>query len=1094
MRHIVFAAVLFTLFGLVLFGLTLPMWGQSPTATVNGLVRDPSGAVVPGAEVQLINEQTNTRYPARTNREGIYSVPNLPPGTYRIQVSKVGFKTIVKPDIILNVLDARAINFDLPVGAASETVTVDGGAAMIDPESFSVSTVIDRQFAENLPLNGRSFQSLIQLTPGVVLTANNGFDTGQFSVNGQRANSNYWMVDGVSANIGISASPSPGSGIAGTLGSTSVLGGTNSLVSVDALQELRIETSTYAPEFGRTPGGQISIVTRSGTNQFHGTAFDYFRNDALDANDWFNGFMNNPALPKAKERQNDFGGTFSGPILKNNTFFFFSYEGLRLRLPLTALTYVPDASFTPGTTNSRENAIPALQPYFNAFPLPNRNSPEVLCDPSLDFGCPSSGISGSAAFNASFSNPATLDAYSLRVDHNFNERFNLFGRYNYSPSALTQRGSAALSVVSPITINTQTATLGALWAISSTLANDLRFNYSRTDAFSSSRLDNFGGAVPLGALPFPSPFTARNASLFFSVTTPKGSANLDAGARANNQQRQLNLLDTLSLQKGAHSLRFGMDYRRLSPRYAPTTYSQQALFSDIPSAEAGTANQGASVSFSLPVTLLFRNLGAFAQDAWHIMPRLTMTYGLRWDVDFVPSSLSGPDLLAVTGFDVADLSNLALAPAGTPLYKTNWGDFAPRIGLAYQISQSQSWLTVFRGGFGVFYDLASSEVGTTAGSGYSAYPFGSVAVRQSNFPFSPTDAAPAPILPPSASSPGFLFSFNPRLELPYTLQWNVAVEQALGKQQTMNVSYVGAAGRRLVQTAGISFSNPFDPPYLLYTQLVTNAATADYDALQLQFQRRLSRGLQGLASYSWSHSLDTASGGSVGNVSNALAALNSKINRGASDFDVRNALSIALTYDVPAPQGNPFARAALRGWSTENIIQAQSAPPVNVFYVTFPFLANSQFFTASRPDIVAGQPLYLNGAQYPGGRAINPLAFTSPPLDPVTQLPSRQGDLPRNTLRGFGSAQWDFAAHREFVVHETLKLQFRAELFNVLNHPNFGPPVGDLSGFGPGPFGQPTQMLGKSLNGGFGTGSGGFNPLYQLGGPRSIQLGLKLSF
>jgi len=201
----------------------------------------------------------------------------------------------------------------------------------------------------------------------------------------------------------------------------------------------------------------------------------------------------------------------------------------------------------------------------------------------------------------------------------------------------------------------------------------------------------------LGALPFPSPFTARNASLFFSVTTPKGSANLDAGARANNQQRQLNLLDTLSLQKGAHSLRFGMDYRafRLAMPLPPT--ASKPFFSDIPSAEAGTANQGASVSFSLPVTLLFRNLGAFAQDAWHIMPRLTMTYGLRWDVDFVPSSLSGPDLLAVTGFDVADLSNLALAPAGTPLYKTNWGDFAPRIGLAYQISQKPELADVFRG-------------------------------------------------------------------------------------------------------------------------------------------------------------------------------------------------------------------------------------------------------------------------------------------------------------------------------------------------------------------------------------------------------------
>src|ERR1051325_1067540 len=264
-----------------------PLAAQSPTATVNGQIRDTSGAVVEGADIQLINENTGANYRTKTNGDGIYSIANVPPGSYRLQVSKTGFKTIIKPDIVLNVLDARAINFDLPVGATSESVTVDAGASLVNTESAAVSTVVDRQFAENLPMNGRSFQSLIQQTPGVVLTVNNGVDTGQFSINGQRANTNYWMVDGASANIGISSGVTAGSGAAGALGSSSVFGGTNSLVSVDAMQEFRIQTSTYAPEFGRTPGGQISIVTRSGTNQFHATAFDYLRNDVLDANDWF---------------------------------------------------------------------------------------------------------------------------------------------------------------------------------------------------------------------------------------------------------------------------------------------------------------------------------------------------------------------------------------------------------------------------------------------------------------------------------------------------------------------------------------------------------------------------------------------------------------------------------------------------------------------------------------------------------------------------------------------------------------------------------------------------------------------------------------
>lgn len=1058
-----------------------PAVAQLETATVSGQVVDPKGLSVAGAHVKLVDIDRDTSTSAATDNSGLYTFASVHPGRYRMEVDAAGFRVINVTGLTLNVQDHIEQNFRLQIGSVAESVTVEASAQQVNVADAAVSTVVDRQFADNLPLNGRSFQSLIELTPGVVLTANNGFDTGQFSVNGQRPNSNYWMVDGVSANIGISASPSPGSGIAGTLGSTSVLGGTNSLVSVDALQEFRIQTSTYAPEFGRTPGGQISIVTRSGSNQFHGTAFDYLRNDALDANNWFNGYTNNPPLPKAKERQNDFGGTFSGPILKNSTFFFFSYEGLRLRLPQTTLTFVPDASFTPGgTTNSRQNAIPALQPYFNAFPLPNQNSPEVLCDPST-FGCPSSGISGFAAFNASYSNPATLDAYSLRVDDKFNDRFNLFGRYNYSPSTLTQRGVAALSVVSPTTTNTQTATVGALWAISSAVANDLRFNYSSTDASASNRLDNFGGAVPLGTLPFPTSFTASNASLGFDVN---GISPLAVGASAHNQQRQLNILDNVSLQKGSHSLKFGADYRRLAPRFAPVEFEQGVLFNDIPSAEAGTPSFASAIS-SLPVTFLFRNLGVFAQDTWRIMPRLTMTYGLRWDVDFVPSSLSGPEFAAVTGFNLSDLSNLALAPLGTPPYKTEWGNIAPRIGLAYQLSESQRWQTVLRGGFGVFYDLASSEAGSTAGGNIGSYPFGSATQLFGSFPFA--DAEPAPILPPTPSNPGYLYAFDPNLGLPHTLQWNVAIEQALGKEQMMTVSYVGAAGRRLVQTGGISSPNPT----FIYAQLVTNAGTSDYLALQLQFQRRLSRGLQALASYSWSHSIDTASAGSIGSGSNALTGLNPNLNRGPSDFDIRNALSMALTYDVPAPKSNAFAYTILRGWSTENIIQARSAPPVDLYYGDLGELSNG-FISNTRPDVVVGQPFYLYGPQYPGGKAFNPAAFTSPPLDPTTGLPVSEGDLPRNSLRGFGMSQWDFAVHREFPIHESLKLQFRAELFNVLNHPNFGQPNGDLSGLS-SPFGLSTQMLGQSLAGG-NLGAGAFSPLYQLGGPRSIQFGLKLLF
>ena len=1084
-----------------------PTDGQSPNGTISGLVVDSSGAAIVGAEILIANDATGLQYPGKTNGEGFYLIPNLPPGTYRLQVSKVGFKTLIKPNITLNVQDALAINFTLPLGAVSEIVTVTSGAPLVNTQDAAVSTVVDRQFAENLPLNGRSFQTLIQLTPGVVLTPSTPNDGGQFSVNGQRGESNYWTVDGVSANIGVSSGLLTGNGFGGALGSFSVLGGTNSLVSVDALQEFRIQTSTYAPEFGRTPGGQISILTRSGTNQFHGTLFDYFRNDILDANNWFNTSVT-PALPKSQERQNDFGGTFSGPILKGRTFFFFSYEGLRLRLPQTALTTVPDASFTPGgTTNSRQNAIPALQPFLNAYPLPNPSSPEIFvaCDPSTDPSCPSSGQkpTGSAALNASYSNPATLDAYSIRIDHRQNDKLSFFARYNYSPSELDQRGAGnTLSTITSSRITTQTATLGGTSIFSPATTNDLRFNYSRTSASSRWDLDNFGGAVPPSSLPFPNSFTSENALFGFQILSLNNNGSVfNTGRSAKNIQRQINVVDNLSSQKGSHSIKFGVDFRRLSPLSEPAIYRQDAFFSDVASAEAGNLLI-AEILSARSTALLFRNLGAFGQDTWRIRPHLTITYGLRWDVDFAPSSTSGPNLEAVTGYDLKDLSNLALAPAGTPPFKTRYGNLAPRVGLAYQVSQSQEWQTVLRGGFGVFYDLATSQAGNAFN--IASYPFGSLNFpSSSSFPLAPADAAPPPIVPPNASNGQPLYAFDPHLRLPYTLEWNVAVEQALGKQQSLSASYIGSEGKRLLQAASILSPNA----NLAQAVLFGNTATSEYSALQLQFERRMSRGLQALASYTWSHSIDDGSAGSYGNNSNVLSAtFNSNANRGPSDFDIRNSFSAGLTYDLPAPKINAFTSAILQGWSLQNLVLARSAPPVEVTDSAFFQLSNGVQVTI-RPDVVPGQPLYVDGSQCiavfgspcPGGKGFNPAAFRDPPIDPNSGFPLRQGNLGRNALRGFGAAQWDLGVHRDFPIHESLKLQFRAEMFNVLNHPNFGPPSGAFLSpqkGGPAGFGLSTQMLGQSLSAGFGgnLGGGGFNPLYQIGGPRSIQFALKLMF
>jgi hypothetical protein len=363
------------------------LFAQSTNATISGGVADSSGNLILGADVVVANDSTGVVYSSKTNSAGMYLVPVLPPGHYHVQVSKPGFKTIIKADVVLNVQSAVSLNFTLPVGATSESVTVNAGTRALNTTDATVSTVVDQKFVENIPLNGRSFQDLISLTPGVVTaspqnTLQSVGTDGDFAVNGQRTQSNYYTVDGVSVNI----SSGNGGGVAsaatgGTIGGATALGTTQTIVPVDALQEFRVQSSTYSAEYGRSPGGQFSLVTRSGTNIFHGSIYDYIRNNFFDANDWFNDYY---GKPEPALRQNDFGGTLGGPIRlpglysgRDRSFFFAAYEGLRLAQPTAAtIQYVPD-------TYMRQQAVAAMQPILDAFPLPNGVDYGTPSDPNL---------------------------------------------------------------------------------------------------------------------------------------------------------------------------------------------------------------------------------------------------------------------------------------------------------------------------------------------------------------------------------------------------------------------------------------------------------------------------------------------------------------------------------------------------------------------------------------------------------------------------------------------------------------------------------------------------------------------------------------
>ncbi len=1040
---------------------------QSPAATLGGTVLDENGAVVPAVEITVLSLSTAVQRHATTGGEGAFVVPLLPPGRYTLTAQRDGFATLEVRNIVLNVGDRQALRIRLRVGEVGESVTV---VDALNPgversASSSVSTVVNRRFVENLPLNGRSFQSLFELAPGAVLTRTTFNEQGQFSVNGQRANANYFTVDGVSANVGVSAGTSPGQAAAGGLPALTVLGGANNLVSLDALEEFRLLTSSYAPEFGRTPGAQVAIATRAGSNELHGSLFEYFRGGGLDANDWF---ANSRGLARPAIRQHDFGGSLGGPFVRNRVFYFASYEGMRLRQPQVALTEVPSLA-------SRAGAPAQVRPLLEAFPVPNGD----------DLG------NGFAEFAASYSDPSRFDAMSARVDVVATETLTLFARYANAPSHTSQRGGVSspgqtgqsLNTVNRTALDTETLTAGATWALGPRATGDLRFNWSRARGRTELALDDFGGAVPPNpSLLFP-PFAGPDSSGFQLTLRGGLNSGFGTGKNVNNFQRQLNLVGNLSLVHAGHELKLGVDYRRLAPVYGPLNYAQTVIFGDaatngvLAAATTGRAFQVKVTADAEPRHPLFTNLSLYAQDAARLTQRLTVVYGLRWELNPPPTERGGNHPAVVLGFDGGpdfvlggNLSGrpVTLAPRGTPLWKTTYFNFAPRAGLAYLLAPERG--TTLRAGLGIFYDLGTGQAAQAFGS---VFPYAREKLL-SNVPF-PLDSLTAEPPPLNLDPPfGTVYAFAPSLSLPFTLQWSVAVEQPLAGRQSLSLSYVGAAGRRLLrQTALLRPNANFN-----VLRLTTNSSASDYHALQAVYARRLARGFQAHASYTWSHSIDDDSDDSSSGLL-FVGSFDGRDERGPSTFDVRHSLSAAVSYDLPGPGRRATGSALLRNWSLDGIFRARTATPVNVLQTTGLFFGD--LVEARRPDLVGGVPIYLEDPQAPGGRRFNPAAFRA--------VLGRQGTLGRNALRGFPLSQLDLAVRRQFTLSEHTRLQVRAEFFNVFNHPNFGDPVGDI---GSRLFGLSTQTLARSL--GTGGVNGGLSPLYQVGGPRSVQLALRLGF
>ncbi len=1046
MRMKIFPIGLFLLMSATAFG--------QESASLAGGVVDPELAYVSGAKVSLSDLRRGTKSGTVTSADGLYVFESMQPGEYLLEVEKEGFKTLRVERLRLGSRDRVSLTLKLEVAEAGKqavTVLADVEAVSVD---LSSAVAVEREYAENLPINGRNIQQLLLFMPGVVNPAGGVGGVDELNVNGLRSTANYYMVDGVSANRGASGRGGMqgaggggrgGRGGAGTsAGRGSATGFANDLMPLEAMEQVRVQTSTFAPEFGRTPGAQISLTSRGGTNLWNGSLFMNYGIDSLAASDWF---ANRYGLQRSKLKHQNFGASVGGPIVRNKTYFYAAYEALRSSHPETSINYVPDAA-------SRLSASAALRPYLEAFPAPNFTST----------------LSGVGIFASTFSNSFDADSASVRVDHTFSERLRAFVRGSWLPSERSYRGDE-LTTANVVTQadNKPWAATGALtWTPTAHTSNDLRFGFSNNVMTTGVTMDSFGGAKPLSSsLIFPNAVSAANAEYRLGVL---GLAGYSAAGGVKTEQMLWNAVDNLTMIKSTHTIKTGVDFRRTSPTYFQRPYAAEVTFNGLSGSDgallSGTAT-AATVSSNLTrVEPVLNNFSFFFQDNWKADDRTTVTYGIRWDVNPAPDVRSGspPFALAADGTTVTRFS---------PLYKTHWADIGPRFGMVHQLENTPGWEAVLRMGIGVFYDL---------GYGSTMYAFNGVPYSSQRnltataFPLTAANIA-LPALP--ATKPyGQLTVSDPLLQSPRVTQWNISLEQTIAHRQTLTMSYIGTQGRKLMLT---ETQAAFTPDYE-FLRLTTNGADSDYHAAQVQYRRRFSSNLLAQVSYTFASSIDnlpadTSRGGFATAISDE---------RGPSDFHVRHNLAASANYRLPGPTQGPSSKI-LGGWWLDAVLFARTAMPMDVLSLSAQTSEDSdgkEFITAFaqvRPNYDGDYEPWIKDSSAPGGRRLNPEAFTVPEG-------FAQGNLGRNALRGFKALQLDLALRKQLSFGEKMKVNIFAQGFNIFNQANFANPSTQEGANLASPiFGYATRTLNQS-------GGGGAGSMYRIGGPRTMQVGLRFTF
>lgn len=1016
---------------------------QVAGGTIQGVVTDQSGAIVAGAHLTITEQATGTARAATTNSAGSYSVPNLQPALYSVAVSSPGFSQEVA-NIILTVGSNLTANFSLKVGNSTEQVTVGAAADQIDLATSSISEVVDSATMRQLPLNGRDWSQLITLQAGANEVRNQsaigsagtsdvnrvlrGYGN-QMSIAGTRPQENNYRLDGVSFNDYTNGAPG---GVLGTI------------TGVDAVQEFSVITTNYSAEYGKTSGGVINAITRSGTNQFHGSAYDFLRNSALDARNYFDG----PTI--APFRRNQFGGTIGGPIVRDKTFFFFNYEGLRQSLGVSQVDRVPSAAARTGVLSTGNVTVdPAVVPYFAFWPLPNAG-----VDPSGDVG--NYLVATSQIGNENF--------YTGKLDHHFSQKDSVSGTFLYDTTDLSEPDS--LNNLHFVNQDARTfASIEETHTFSASLLNTVRFGFSRNHAISTTAdpINPLANDPSLGSVPGrPAPFLIIPTwSNFYGGVG--GFPNFVIGWNS------FQFYDDAFYTRGTHTFKFGFAAERMqSNNFMHFSENGRFVYASV---QDFLTNNPLVYQVQLPSGDSERGIrqslfGGYAQDNWHILPNLTLNYGVRYEMVTVPTEVHGR---------LATLRNMTDTQLhiGNPFFSNpTLKDFSPRVGFSWDPYGNGK--TAVRAGFGIYDVLPLPYLYLISGAGSAPFTINPTLVHPGTgtFPNSAYDLSLAAVASgPLVSERVSYFTPNPPRS--FTYNWNLNVQQEVMPNATLTIAYVGSRGVHLpyhTDDANLVMPTSTSAGYVwpsgdnYQNGTVLNPSVGDinrsaydadsyYHSLQVGYDQRLTHGLQLRGSYTWGRSIDSGSSSIAGDqFANSPSSLplwfDPRTRRGLSDFNLSQSGVISLLWDSPEfKQGPAAVRWAGNGWQTGAIYQAASGAPFSVLIAGDPLGMNSTD-PWDYPDRVKGSG--CDSLVNPGNpnNYIKLQCFSAPvqtiqtSSGPQPQI-IRLGDAGRNELSGPGLSNFDFSLvkNSKLTGIESGSIQFRAEFFNILNKSNFAAPL-----------------------------------------------------